>query len=148
MYFRFFVIIPLWERAEPINWTNVNSFHPRMFCAMYGWKWPKRWWKCEKFTDTDDGKTGNQKAHLSRMNLRTHSIIRFDKSSTRTTPYPTRLFSSDRHLNSNALWNIANLVSEFFKYYLDFYLLGLAEQKTFFKIHVQNIIIENSFQKM
>lgn len=84
----------------------------------------------------------------SRMNLWTHSIIRFDKSSTRTMPYPTRLFSSDRHLNSNALWNIANLGSEFLKYFLDFYLLGLVEQKHFFKIHVLNIIIENSFQKM
>ena len=40
MYFHYFVIISPWKRAWPFIWTNLNSLHPRMFCAKFGWNWP------------------------------------------------------------------------------------------------------------
>ena len=41
MYFRYFVIISPWKRAGPFIWTNnLNSLHPRMLCAKFGWYWP------------------------------------------------------------------------------------------------------------
>ena len=39
MYFRYFVIISPSKRAGPFLWTNLNSLHPRMFCANFGWYW-------------------------------------------------------------------------------------------------------------
>ena len=39
MYFPFFVIISPWKRAEPFIWTNLNSLHPRMLSAKFGWNW-------------------------------------------------------------------------------------------------------------
>ena len=39
MYFRYFVIISPWKRAWPFIWTNMNSHHPRMLCAKFGWNW-------------------------------------------------------------------------------------------------------------
>ena len=39
MYFRFYVIISIWKRAEPFIWTNVNPLHPRMPCVKFGWNW-------------------------------------------------------------------------------------------------------------
>ena len=38
--FCYFVIIYPWKRAGPFIWTNLNSIHPRMFCAKFGWNWP------------------------------------------------------------------------------------------------------------
>ena len=62
MYFHYFIIISPWKRAGPINRTNLNSLHPRMLCAMFGWNWFnhqfwRRRWKCEKFTTTTMGTT-------------------------------------------------------------------------------------------
>ena len=37
IYFRYFVIISLWKRAEPFIWINLNPLHSRMHCAKYGW---------------------------------------------------------------------------------------------------------------
>ena len=53
MYFLYFVIISPWKRAESFIWTNLNTLHPTMLCAKFGWKllWRKRW-KYEKFTIT------------------------------------------------------------------------------------------------
>ena len=28
-----------WKRVWPFIWTNLNSLHPRMFCAEFGWNW-------------------------------------------------------------------------------------------------------------
>ena len=39
MYFHYFVIISPWKRAGPFIWTNLNSLHPRMLCAKFGWNW-------------------------------------------------------------------------------------------------------------
>ena len=39
MYFRYFLIISPWKRAEPFIWINLNSLHPRMLCAKFGWNW-------------------------------------------------------------------------------------------------------------
>ena len=40
IYFRFFVIISPWKRAEPFISTNLNSLLPRMLCAKFGgWNW-------------------------------------------------------------------------------------------------------------
>ena len=41
MYFRMFVIISHWRRAWPFIYTNVNSCHPRILCARFGWNWPE-----------------------------------------------------------------------------------------------------------
>ena len=40
IYFRYFVFISPWKRAGPFIWTNLNSLHPRMLCAKFGWNWP------------------------------------------------------------------------------------------------------------
>ena len=39
MYFSYFIIISPWIRG-PIFWTNLNSLHPRILCAKFGWNWP------------------------------------------------------------------------------------------------------------
>ena len=39
MYFCYFVIITPWKRAGTFIWTNLNSLHPRMLCAKFGWNW-------------------------------------------------------------------------------------------------------------
>ena len=41
MYFRYFVIISPWKRAWPFIWTHLNPVHLRMFCAKFGWNWPR-----------------------------------------------------------------------------------------------------------
>ena len=38
MYYCYFVIISPWKR--PFIWTNLNSLHPRLLCAKFGWNWP------------------------------------------------------------------------------------------------------------
>ena len=40
MYFRNFVIISPWQRAESFIWTNLNPLHPSMFCAKFCQNWP------------------------------------------------------------------------------------------------------------
>ena len=40
MYFHYFVIISPWIGAAPFIWTNLNTLHPRMHCAKFGWNWP------------------------------------------------------------------------------------------------------------
>ena len=40
LYFRYFIIISPWKRAEPFIWTKLNSLHPRMHFAKFGWNWP------------------------------------------------------------------------------------------------------------
>ena len=40
MYFRNFVIISPWNRAEPFIWTILNPRHPKMICAECGWNLP------------------------------------------------------------------------------------------------------------
>ena len=40
MYFRYFVIISPWKRAEAFIWTNLNPLQPMIHCAKFGWKWP------------------------------------------------------------------------------------------------------------
>mgnify|MGYP003692482891 CR=1 FL=1 len=37
MHFLYFVIISPWKREGPFIWTNLNSLHPRMLCAKFGW---------------------------------------------------------------------------------------------------------------
>ena len=39
MYFQYFIIISTWKKAGPFVWTNLNSLHPRMLCAKFGWNW-------------------------------------------------------------------------------------------------------------
>ena len=36
--------LPL-EKSGPFIWTNLNSFHPRMLCAKFGWNWPSGSWE-------------------------------------------------------------------------------------------------------
>ena len=40
MYFHYFVIISPWKRAVPFIWRNLNTLHPRILCAKFGWKRP------------------------------------------------------------------------------------------------------------
>ena len=40
IYFSNFVIISLGKRCGPSIWENLNSFHPRMLFAKFGWNWP------------------------------------------------------------------------------------------------------------
>ena len=35
----FFVISCPWKRVWPLNWTNLNIVHRRMFCAEIDWTW-------------------------------------------------------------------------------------------------------------
>ena len=39
MYFHYFLIISPWKRAGLFIWTNLNTLHPRMPCAKFGWNW-------------------------------------------------------------------------------------------------------------
>ena len=39
MYFRYFVIISLLNKAWPFIWTNLNSLHHMMLCEKFGWNW-------------------------------------------------------------------------------------------------------------
>ena len=36
-----------WKKERPFMWTNLNSLHPRMLCAQFGWNWPKGSWEEE-----------------------------------------------------------------------------------------------------
>ena len=40
MYFCYFVIIFPWKKEGPFIWTNLNSLHPKMIHAKFGWNWP------------------------------------------------------------------------------------------------------------
>ena len=40
MYFRYFVILSPWKRVGPFILTKLNTLHPRMHCAKFGWNWP------------------------------------------------------------------------------------------------------------
>ena len=35
--------ISTWKGTGPFIWRNLNSFHPRMLCAKFGWNW---YWSC------------------------------------------------------------------------------------------------------
>ena len=37
--FSLFVIFSPWKRAWPFIWTNLNSLHLRILCALFGWNW-------------------------------------------------------------------------------------------------------------
>ena len=39
MYFRYFVTICPWKRVGFCTWTKLNTLHPRMHCAKFGWYW-------------------------------------------------------------------------------------------------------------
>ena len=39
VYLLFHNYLP-WKRAWLFIWINLNSFHPRMHCAKFGWNWP------------------------------------------------------------------------------------------------------------
>ena len=80
MYFCYFVIISPWKRTGPFIWINLNSHHPRMLCAKFGWNWPSgsgeeddhvKSLQTDRQTDrrtdrqTDDGRQVIRKAHLS-----------------------------------------------------------------------------------
>ena len=41
-----------WKRAWPFIFSNLNFIHLRLFCAKFGWNWPRRRQKCEKITTT------------------------------------------------------------------------------------------------
>ena len=38
--FSLFIIISRWKRAGSFIWTNLNSLHPRILCAKFGWNLP------------------------------------------------------------------------------------------------------------
>ena len=40
MYFCYFVIISPWKGGRGFFWANLNSFHPRMLFAKFGWNRP------------------------------------------------------------------------------------------------------------
>ena len=40
MCYHYFEIIAPSKRAEVFIWINLNSIHPRMHCAKFGWNWP------------------------------------------------------------------------------------------------------------
>ena len=39
MFFRYFIIISPWKRAEPFILRNLYHLHPRMLCVKFGWNW-------------------------------------------------------------------------------------------------------------
>ena len=39
MFFRYFVIIFPWKSTGLFIWKNLNSLHPKMLCAKFGWNW-------------------------------------------------------------------------------------------------------------
>ena len=41
MNFCYFVIISPWKRTRPFNWTNLNPFYLRVFCAKLSFQ---LWW--------------------------------------------------------------------------------------------------------
>ena len=42
MYFYYVAIISTFRRACPFIWEKkLESLHPRMLCAKFGWKWPR-----------------------------------------------------------------------------------------------------------
>ena len=45
MYFRYFIIISPWKWAWPFICSNLNSLHPRMLCAKFGWNWSSGSWE-------------------------------------------------------------------------------------------------------
>ena len=55
MYFRYFVTITPWKRVLTFIWTNMNSFHPKIFCGTFGRNWPsgsgKDFWNCQCIFD-------------------------------------------------------------------------------------------------
>ena len=72
MYFHYFVIISPWKRVGPFIWTNLNSLHPRMLCAKFGWNWPSGSGEEDEnvkslhtYTQMDDGQQAIRKGHLS-----------------------------------------------------------------------------------
>ena len=62
MYFRYFLIISPWKGVWPFIWTNLNSHHPRMLCAKFGWKWPCCSWEEDENVKSlqTDGQTDRQ----------------------------------------------------------------------------------------
>ena len=42
-YFRNFAVISLCIRAWPFIWINLNTHHPRLVCAKFGWNWSRTW---------------------------------------------------------------------------------------------------------
>ena len=37
---KFSQLSPLRKKVWPFIWRNLNSLHPRMLCAKFGWNWP------------------------------------------------------------------------------------------------------------
>ena len=68
IYFYYFIMIFPLRRAWPFIWTNLNPIHPRMFCATFDWNLTSGSGeenKNVKGLQTDDGRQGIRKAHLS-----------------------------------------------------------------------------------
>ena len=56
--------LPLEKGAGPFIWTNVNSLHPLMHCAKFGWIWPSGPGEDENVKSLDkqiDGQTKDDK---------------------------------------------------------------------------------------
>ena len=65
MYFRYFLIVSPWKRMWSFIWTNLNSHHPRMLCAKFGWYWPSGSWEEDenvKSLQTDGRTTDNRRS--------------------------------------------------------------------------------------
>ena len=67
IHFCYFIIISNWKRMWPFIWTNLNSLHPRMCCAKFGWNWPSGSGEDQnmKSLQTDNSRQAITKAQLS-----------------------------------------------------------------------------------
>ena len=73
MYFCYFVIISPWKKELPFIWTNLNSLHPKMFCAKFDWNWPSG---SEEEDENVKRTTGDQKSSLGKFSNFLHLYSR------------------------------------------------------------------------